>query len=151
MTQDARCDTEIKKKMALSKDTCTKMNSVFTNRNIRIYTKIKTLKAYNHMVHPSVWRWMLDTDKRLRKKTWSSRNVMHQNFEYIMDWKEVKRRRNGKGRIQKIPTQNYQKKTTTIYWGYKQSWWIRKTNIERKDVWYQKQRKTTHKIHRQSE
>ena len=28
---------------------------------------------------------------------------------------------------------------------------LEKTNIEWKDWWYQKQRKTTHKIHRQSE
>ena len=28
------------------------------------------------MVHPSAWMWMLDTDKRPWKKTWSSRNVI---------------------------------------------------------------------------
>ena len=46
ITQDARCDTEIKKRIALSKDTLTKMKSIFTNRNIKVYTKINTLKAY---------------------------------------------------------------------------------------------------------
>ena len=46
ITPDARCDTEIKKKRGLSKDTFTKMKSIFTNRKIRIYTKINTLKAY---------------------------------------------------------------------------------------------------------
>ena len=98
------------------------------------------------------WMWMLDTDKRLRKKTWSSRNVVHQkNNENIMDWKEVKQRSNGNGRIQKSPTQNHQKKTTTIFLAYKQSWWTGKANIERKDLWYQKQRRAKHKIHRQSE
>ena len=40
ITPDARCDTEIKKRVALSKDTFTKMKSIFTNRNIKIYTKI---------------------------------------------------------------------------------------------------------------
>ena len=32
-------NTEIKKKIALSIDTFTKMTSIFTNRNIRFYTK----------------------------------------------------------------------------------------------------------------
>ena len=45
-TPKAGCDTGIKKKIALSKDTFTKMKSIFTNRNIRIYTKINTLKDY---------------------------------------------------------------------------------------------------------
>ena len=43
---DSRCDTEIKKTIALSKDTFTKMKSIFTNRYIKVYTKISTLKAY---------------------------------------------------------------------------------------------------------
>ena len=46
ITPDARCDTEIKKRIALSKDTFSKMKSIFTNRNIKVYTKINTLKAY---------------------------------------------------------------------------------------------------------
>ena len=46
VTPDARCDTERKKIIALSQDTFTKMKSIFTKRNIRIYTKINTLKAY---------------------------------------------------------------------------------------------------------
>ena len=42
--------------------------------------------------------------------------MVHQkNNENIMDRKEVKRRSNGNGWIQKIHTQNHQKKTTTIY------------------------------------
>ena len=45
-TPDARCGTEIKKRIALSQDTFTKMKPIFTKRNIRIYTKINTPKAY---------------------------------------------------------------------------------------------------------
>ncbi|GFO38424.1 catenin (cadherin-associated protein), alpha 3 [Plakobranchus ocellatus] len=52
ITPDARCNTEIQKRTALSKDTFTKMKSIFTNRNIRLSTKINTIEAY--MVHPSV-------------------------------------------------------------------------------------------------
>ena len=40
---------------------------------------------------------------------------------------------------------------STLFWAYKQSRWTRKESIEWKDLWYQKQRKTMHKIHRQSE
>ena len=36
----------IKTRIALSKDTFAKMKSVFTNRNIKVYTKINTPKAY---------------------------------------------------------------------------------------------------------
>ena len=68
-----------------------------------------------------------------------------------MGGKEEKLRSNGNGRIQKIPTQNHKKRTTSIFWAYNQSWWTRKANIEWRDLWYQKQRKTTYNIHRQSE
>ena len=51
ITPDARFDTEIKKRIALSK--YTKMKSIFANRNIKMFTKINTLKAY--MTHPSAW------------------------------------------------------------------------------------------------
>ena len=54
ITPDARCDTQIKKRIALFQDTFTKMKSIFTNSNIRIYTKINILKAYI-MDHPSAW------------------------------------------------------------------------------------------------
>ncbi|GFN95483.1 craniofacial development protein 2 [Plakobranchus ocellatus] len=46
ITPDSRCDTEIQKRIALSKDTFTKVKSIFTNRNIRLSTKINTMKSY---------------------------------------------------------------------------------------------------------
>ena len=46
ITPNARCDTEIKKRIAVSKDTFTKTKSIFTNINIKVYSKINTLKAY---------------------------------------------------------------------------------------------------------
>ena len=54
ITPDARCDTEIKKRIALSKDKLTQMNPIFTNRNIKVYTRIKHSESL-HMVHHSVW------------------------------------------------------------------------------------------------
>ena len=46
LTPGARCDTEIKKRIALSEETFTKMNSISTNSNIRMYTKTNSLKSY---------------------------------------------------------------------------------------------------------
>ena len=62
-----------------------------------------------------------------------------------MDWKELKRR--WKWLDTKDPYSKPSKKDNYNFLAYKQSWWTRKTNIEWKDLWYQKQRKTTHKIH----
>ena len=81
ITPDARCNTEIKKRIPLSKDTFTKMKSNLHQQ------KYQNLHQNQHseslyMVHPSAWMWMLDTDKRLRKKTWSSRNVVHLKNNY---------------------------------------------------------------------
>ena len=85
ITVDARCNTEIKKTITLSEDTINKMKSIFTNINIRIYTKINTLRAY-------IWSTLLHgcecwtLIKIPIKNTRSSRNVVHQkNNENIMD------------------------------------------------------------------
>ena len=67
ITPDARCDTEIKKRIALSKYTFSKMKSIFTNRNIRIYTKINTLEAYIWSVRLHGCEcWTLTKDLRRR-------------------------------------------------------------------------------------
>ena len=43
-------------------------------------------------------------------------NVVHQkNNENTIDWKEEKLKSNGNDRTQKKPTQNHQKKTTSIF------------------------------------
>ena len=45
-------------------------------------------------------------------------NVVHQkNNENIMNWKEEKLRSNRNGQIQKIPTQNHQKKDNFNFLG----------------------------------
>ena len=54
ITPDARCDTEIKKRIALFKDTFTKMKSIFTNRNIKVSLQNQHSETLQ-MVHPSVW------------------------------------------------------------------------------------------------
>ena len=59
ITYDTRCDKEIKKRIALSKDTFTK---------IRIFTKINTLKAYIWFIlHHGCesWTLMKDLERRI--------------------------------------------------------------------------------------
>ena len=56
-----------------------------------------------------------------------------------------------KGRIQTIPTQNHQKKTTTIFGHINRADGLEKQILSEKIKWYQKQRKTTQKIRRLSE
>ena len=80
---DARCDTEIKERIAVSKDTFTKMKSIFTNRNIKVYTKINTLKAYIWPILPYGCEcWTKDLERRLEAaEMWSIRK----NNENIVD------------------------------------------------------------------
>ena len=135
ITPDATCDTEIKKRMALStKGTFTTMVYLHQQKCQNFHQNEYSESL--HMVHAYAWMWRLDIDKRPRKKTRSGRNVVHQkNNENIKDWKEDKRRSNGNGWIHKIATQNHQKKTATIFWACKQRGWTRKANIQRKDLW----------------
>ena len=88
ITPDARCDTEIKKRIALSKDTFTKMKSIFTNRNIKVYTKINTLKAYIWSIllyGCECWTLTKDLERRLEAaETWYTRRIMR------ISWTEKK-------------------------------------------------------------
>ena len=80
ITPDARCDTEIKKRIDLSKDTFTKMKSIFTNRNIKAYTKINTLKAYIWSIllyGCECWTLTKDLERRLEAaEMWYTRRTM---------------------------------------------------------------------------
>ena len=46
ITSDGKCTNEIRKRIAMAKDTFQKMKSVFTNRNIKMNTKIRVIKTY---------------------------------------------------------------------------------------------------------
>ena len=87
ITPDARCDTEIKK-IALSKDTFTKMKSIFTNRNIKVYTKINNLKAYIWSIllyGCECWTLTKDLERRLEAaEMWYIRRGMR------ISWTEKK-------------------------------------------------------------
>ena len=68
ITPDSRCYTEIKKRTALSKETFAMMKSIFTNRNIKVYTKINTLKAYIWFIllyGCECWTLTKDLERRL--------------------------------------------------------------------------------------
>ena len=81
-------------------------------------------------------------------------NVVRQkNDENIMYWKEEKLRSSWNDQYKRFLLKTIRKRQLQIFLdiNYKQSWWTREANIKWRDVWYQKQRKATHKIHRQSE
>ena len=46
LTSDGRCDTEIKKRIAIAKDSFSKMKPILSNLNITMDTKLRLLKAY---------------------------------------------------------------------------------------------------------
>ena len=88
ITSDAKSDTELKKRIAMSKDTYNKMTPVFKNRNISTCTKLRTLRAY-------VWSillygcesWTLNkgTERRLEAaEMWFLRRILK------ISWKERK-------------------------------------------------------------
>ena len=46
ITSDGKCTNEIRKRIPIAKDTFQKIKSVFTNRNIKMNTKIRVMKTY---------------------------------------------------------------------------------------------------------
>ncbi|GFN84650.1 craniofacial development protein 2 [Plakobranchus ocellatus] len=86
ITPDARCDTEIQKSIALTKDTFTKMKSIFTNINIRFNTKISTMIAYIWSIllyRCECWTLTKDLERRLEAaEMWFIRRI---NYENVMD------------------------------------------------------------------
>ena len=101
ITPDARCDREIKKGIALSKGTFTKMKSIFTNRNMKVYTKINTLKAYIWSIllyGCECWTLTKDLERRLEStEMWYIRRIMRISWtekksnEEVMEMAEYKR------------------------------------------------------------
>ena len=88
ITSDGRCDTEIKRRIAVAKDCFSRMNSVLSNKNISMNTKIRALKAY-------VWSvllygcecWNISTEMRKRLEAtemWFLRRMLG------ISWKEKK-------------------------------------------------------------
>ena len=121
ITPDARCDTEMKKRIALSKDTFPKMKSMFTNRNIIIYTKINTRKAYiRSIILHRCECWTLTKNLERRREAaemWYIRRIMRISWTEKKSNKEVMEMAGYKRSLLKT----IRKKITTIFWAYKQS------------------------------
>ena len=70
----------MKKRIALSKDTFNKTKSIFTNINIRIYTKNDTLKAYIWSIFLQgceCWTLTKDLERRFEaEEMWHIRGIM---------------------------------------------------------------------------
>ena len=88
ITQDARSDCEIKKRIAMAKDTFCKMKTIFTNRNINIFTKIETLRAYVWSIllyGCESWTLSKNTEKKLEAtEMWFIRRMLR------ISWTEKK-------------------------------------------------------------
>ena len=88
ITPDFRCDIEIKKRIALSKDTFAKMKSIFPNRNIRLSTKVSTQNAYIWFILLNIcecWSLTKDLEGRLEAaEIWYIRRIMK------ISWTELK-------------------------------------------------------------
>ena len=93
ITTDAKCEAEIKKRIAMSKDTFTKMKSIFTNRNISLTTKLNTLKAYVWSVllyGCECWTLTPGLEKRLEAvEIWFIRRIMRISWTEKMSNEEV--------------------------------------------------------------
>ena len=106
ITADARPNTEIKKRKALSKDTFTKLKSIFTTRNIKVYTKINTLKAYIWYIllcGCECWTLTKDLERRLEAaEMWYIRKIMRISWTEKKSNEEVMEMAGYKGSLLKI-------------------------------------------------
>ncbi|GFN73579.1 endonuclease-reverse transcriptase [Plakobranchus ocellatus] len=84
ITPDARCDTEIQRIIALSKDTFIKMKSIFADRDISLSTKIRTMKVYIRSIllyGCECWTLTKDLEKRLEAaEMWCVSRIMRTSW-----------------------------------------------------------------------
>ena len=80
ITSDGKCTSEIKKRIAMSKDAFQKMKPILTNRNITMATKIRVLKTYVWSVllyGCECWTINKETEKKLESaEMWFIRRIM---------------------------------------------------------------------------
>src|SRR5437870_11962940 len=50
ITNDGKCDKEIKTRIAMAKNTFYKLNNTFHNHNIRLSTKLNALNTYVYLI-----------------------------------------------------------------------------------------------------
>ena len=88
ITSDGRCSTEIKRRIAIAKDSFNKMRPIFRNHNISMTTKYRVLKAYVWSVllyGCESWTITEDLKKKLEAtEMWFIRRILG------ISWKEKK-------------------------------------------------------------
>ena len=68
ITEEARCETEIKRRVALAKSAFSKLGKILTNRTMSMWTRIRVLNCYIYpvlMYGSETWTLASDTKKRL--------------------------------------------------------------------------------------
>ena len=101
ITSDGKCDTEIKRRIAIAKDSFTKLNPIFRNHDILMATKFRVLKAYVWSVllyGCECWTITEDLKKRLEAaEMWFIRRMLRVSWtekktnEAVLDDAGVKR------------------------------------------------------------
>ncbi|GFO00735.1 craniofacial development protein 2 [Plakobranchus ocellatus] len=71
ITSDGRCTSEIRKRIAMAKDTFQKRKPILANRNIRMTTKIRIIKTY-------VWSVLL-----YGSECWTINNEIERKLEAV--------------------------------------------------------------------
>ena len=86
LSSDGTCTAEIKKRIAVAKDSFNKMRPIFKNRNLRLSTKIRVLKAYVWSVllyGCECWKITKEAERRLEAaEMWFLRRMMN------ISWKD---------------------------------------------------------------
>jgi len=95
ITSTVKCDNEIKKRMAMSKETFSKMGTVLKNRNIQFQTKIQIMKTYIWSVLQygcECWTISKEMEKRLNAlEMWFLRRIFRISWTEKKTNKEVLR------------------------------------------------------------
>ena len=88
ITADGKLDTEVKRRIAMAKDSFIRLDSVFKNRSIRIITKLKILKTYAwsmRLYGCESWTLKRNSEKRTEAaEMWFIRKMMR------VTWPEMK-------------------------------------------------------------
>ena len=88
ITSDAKCTTEIKRRIAIAKDCFNKMSPILKNRNISMTTKIRVLKGYvwsTLLYGCECWTITKDNENKLEAaEMWFLRRLLR------ISWKEKK-------------------------------------------------------------
>ncbi|XP_038071377.1 uncharacterized protein LOC119740219 [Patiria miniata] len=81
ITEDGRCQDEIKRRIAIGKSVFNKRKHIFTSRNITAKTN-----QMLHLVNSTIWSRNMDIDERFNQPTRSIRNVdIQKNAEHPLD------------------------------------------------------------------